>query len=256
MNDDELLSRYLDGELAAAAARELEQRLASDDALQDRLDALRSADAATRRLYAAVDAAPMPASVLQMLAAATPTPATAARSNVVALPVRGLQQFWQMPVAIAASVALAVGFMVSRLAEQAAEQGTAFEMLTARSVDHDSALFDLLEGQASGQQARLGDAASGQALLTFSDQAGRYCRQLRLNSPTASAHAVACRTQNAWQIEAVAYAEAVPEGQFQAAAGATPPAIGATVDALIGTADPLDADQESLIISNGWENQE
>ena len=247
MNDDELLSSYLDGELAAAAARELERRLANDGALQARLDALRVADVATRKLFKAVDAAPMPASVLQLLETATP-----ARGKVVAFPARGLRQFWQMPVAIAASLALAVGFMVSRLAEQTGPQGTAIETLSARSVVAGSALFDLLEGQPSGQWTRLGDAVSGQAVLSFADQSGRYCRQLRLDAPAASAHAVACRTQDAWQVEVVAFAGAVPAGQFQAAAEATPASISAAVDGLIGAADPLGPDEENLIISKGW----
>lgn len=254
--DDELLSSYLDGELAATAAQELEQRLATDAALKARLDALRGADVATRKLYSAVDAAPMPATVLQLLAAAAPAAATEERSNVVAFPARGLRQFWQMPVAIAASVALAVGFMVSRIADQAGQQDLAFETLNARSIEAGSGLFELLESQASGQVARLGDGVSGQALLTFSDQAGRYCRQLRLDGAAASAHAVACRTAAAWQVEVVAFAEAVPEGQFQAAASATPASISAAVDGLIGAADPLDVDEENRLISKGWRNSE
>ena len=165
----------------------------TDSALKARLDALRGADAATRRLFAAVDAAPMPDSVLQLLAKAKNAETAPQRSNVLAFPARGLRQFWQTPVAIAASVALAVGFMASQLVQQAAGPDTGLGTLGARSIDAGSGLYALLEDQASGQVARLGDAVSGQAVLTFTDQAGRYCRQLRLDAAAASAHAVACR---------------------------------------------------------------
>lgn len=252
MNDDELLGSYLDGELAAGDAHALEQRLATDSALKARLDALRGADAATRRLFAAVDAAPMPDSVLQLLAKAKNAETAPQRSNVLAFPARGLRQFWQTPVAIAASVALAVGFMASQLVQQAAGPDTGLGTLGARSIDAGSGLYALLEDQASGQVARLGDAVSGQAVLTFTDQAGRYCRQLRLDAAAASAHAVACRAADAWQIEALAYTEAVQEGQFQTAAGATPAGISAAVDGLIGDQDPLDLEEENQVISRGW----
>lgn len=134
-------------------------------------------------------------------------------------PARGLRQFWQTPVAIAASVALAVGFMASQLVQQAAGPDIGLGTLSARSIDAGSGLYALLEDQASGQVARLGDAVSGQAVLTFTDHAGRYCRKLRLDAAAASVHAVACRAADAWQIEAE---------------------------------DPLDPEEENQVISMGW----
>jgi hypothetical protein len=224
--------------------------------LQGRLAALRGADVVTRKLFAAVDAAPMPESVLQLLAKAKPAETAQQRSNVLAFPARGLRQFWQMPVAIAASVALAVGFIASQLVQQLPQVSTPFETLDARSVAPGSDLFELLEGRASGQAARLGDAVSGEALLTFTDRTGRFCRQLRLDSAAVSAHAVACREAGAWQMQAVAFADAVPEGQFQAATAGTPASISAVVDGLIGPADPLDPEEENIAISNSWERSQ
>jgi negative regulator of sigma E activity len=258
-HDDELLSSYLDSELAAAEARELERRLAKDRTLQARLEALRGADAATRKLYAAVDAAPMPASVSRLLAAAEPAAkpvAKSKRSNVLAFPARGLRQFWQMPVAIAASVALVVGFMVSKMAEQVPDAASSTATLTARTITPDSDLFGLLEGQASGQAASLGGGISGQALLSFTDHSGRYCRQLRLDGAAASTHAVACREASGWTLEALAYGDAMTDGQYQQASSATPVSIGSAIDGLIGARDPLDPEEENIAISKGWEKSQ
>jgi hypothetical protein len=254
-HDDELLSSYLDGELAAAEARELERRLAKDRTLQARLEALRGADAATRKLYAAVDASPMPASVSRLLAAAEPA-AKSKGGNVLAFPARGLRQFWQMPVAIAASVALVVGLMVSKMAEQVPDAASSTATLTARTITPDSDLFGLLEGQASGQAANLGGGISGQALLSFTDHSGRYCRQLRLDGAAASTHAVACREASGWTLEALAYGNAMTDGQYQQASSATPASIGSAIDGLIGARDPLDPEEENIAISKGWEKSQ
>jgi hypothetical protein len=254
-HDDELLSSYLDGELDAAKLRELEQRLATDEALQARLEALRGADRATRKWYAAVDARPMPASVLQLLAGAEPA-ARPESSKVLAFPARGLRRFWQMPVAIAASVALVAGFLVSKIAEQEPDTGSSTAMLTVRTIAPDSGLFELLEGQASGRVADLDGGVSGRALLTFTDGSGRYCRQLRLDTAAGSTHALACRETGGWAMQALAYGDAQGEGQYQQAASATPASIESAIDALIGDTDPLDAEKENQAISNSWKKMD
>jgi anti-sigma factor RsiW len=165
-HDDELLSSYLDGELDAAKLRELEQRLATDEALQARLEALRGADRATRKWYAAVDARPMPASVLQLLAGAEPA-ARPESSKVLAFPARGLRRFWQMPVAIAASVALVAGFLVSKIAEQEPDTGSSTAMLTVRTIAPDSGLLaaEVTGGSRlwAGGGRRMDQAAGGAA---------------------------------------------------------------------------------------------
>lgn len=249
--DDILLSAYVDGEIDDAEAREIERRLAADGDLRKRLDAMRAADAATRKLFAAVDAAPMPDAVLRLLESKPAMP-----DNVVAFPQRGLSRFMQMPVAIAASVALVVGFMVSDLARQAPGPATSIELLSARSIDTESGLHRLLEQSSSGQEMDLGSGETGRALLTFEDRTGEYCRQVQVNTDASAAHAVACRRDDVWQVEALAFVDTAPDGQFQPAAGATPFTITATVDALIGTADPFEEEQENQTISNSWKKPE
>lgn len=250
-SDDVLLSSFIDGELAEHEMRELERRLGHDSILKTRLDAMRAADAATRKLFAEIDRKPMPADVLQML-----NRKTSEKSNVLAFPWRGISQFLQVPVAIAASIALVVGIMVSELAQRSQVPTSSIESLSARFVDPESGLYRLLEKSSSGEELHLGNERRGRAVLTFADKEGRYCRQLRVDTSASSAHAVACRQENGWELVALAYADAAPEGQFQPAAAETPFTITAAIDALIGTAGPVEEETENRLISNGWKTFE
>ena len=74
------LSAYLDGELDAAAAEEVELRLASDPAAQAELDALMEADAFAQESYAAELDAPVPFALAQQIKAA-PMPAAPAQQR-------------------------------------------------------------------------------------------------------------------------------------------------------------------------------
>ena len=43
-----------------------------------------------------------------------------------------------------------------------------------------------------------------------------------------------------------------PDGSYQQASGDTPKAIDSAIDALIGPLPPLDREEETSLISNGW----
>ncbi len=253
--NDEKLGAYMDGELSPGEAAELEQHLASDKALRARLDALRAADGATRKLYASLDAEPVPQAVLQMLQGDAAKP-----DNVVPFLKLGAGRVFRAPVAIAASVALVVGLLVINLSRDASgplNSGiTSLEAVSATTIDVDTALHRMLENAASGDAIDLGSGETGEAILSFADVAGRFCRQLVISGTDRDAHAVACRNGTAWHVEALAYTASLPEGQFRTASEPTPVDITTAVDALIGTADPLDREQETRVISNGWSTDE
>ena len=70
-------------------------------------------------------------------------------------------------------------------------------------------------------------------------------------------HAVACRRDGRWQVEAMAYGPAPSAtGPFLPAGAETPAAVTSAVDALIGPRDPLDAETEKRLISNAWDSPE
>lgn len=245
--DDSLLSAYLDGELAAEQADQLTERLAREPQLMQRLEAMRSADDATRAVFATIDDQPMPANVLEMLGAAKKKPG----ATIIPFPQRVLQNFAQMPVAIAASVALIAGFLVNDQMRQAPVADV--DIYQAGIVDADSELHRLLETGISAAPQRFANGASGELILTFEDKSGAYCRQLAIGSGDRGMQGVACRRGNNWQLEALSFSS--PEsgsGPYQQASGDTPAAVNSAIDSLIGARDPLDADEETRLISNSW----
>jgi len=246
-DDDTLLSAYIDGELPPAEADRVTERLAREPLLMRRLEALRAGDAAVRDAFERVDDEPMPAAVLEMLGAAPAKPA----DNVVAFPARGAQRFFQVPVALAASVALVAGFLISNVLQEQPAMGIDLEQ--GGAVAAASPLHALLEDGVSGEARVLASGATGEVVLTFEDRDGDWCRQVAVASGPEALHGVACRRDGAWQVEALGYAPAGHAGGVYLPAGSdTPEAVDAAVDGLIGPADPLDISEENRLISEGW----
>ena len=248
--DDIALSAYIDGELPEADVHELKARLLREPELARRLEVLRGSDSEAQRLYAAIDERPMPQAVLDLL---QQKPAAAGDDNVIAFPTRGVRQFLQMPVAIAASVALLAGFLVADLFRESDIASPETGGLYAGQIDAQSNLHRLLEEGTSTDPQMLAEGISAELLLTFQDRNGDFCRQLRVDGGAAPLQGLACRRGDSWQVEAVSIAaEPSPDGSYQLASGATPIAIDAAIDALIGSRPPLDSDEEKAVISNAW----
>ena len=248
--DDIALCAYIDGELPDDEARTLKARLLKEPDLARRLETLRGADNGVLQLYAAIDKRPMPKAVLDMLGQSGPE---TQGSNVIAFPKRGVQQFFQLPVAIAASVALLAGFLVANLFEESNPGGFDQNGLYAGAVATGSELHLLLEEGISTDVQTLANGQRAELLLTFQDRDGDYCRQLRIDGVGAPVQGVACRRGSAWQVEAASIAgKRAPDGSYQQASGDTPDAIDSAIDGLIGSAPPLDTEDEKALISNTW----
>lgn len=247
-DDDTLLSAYLDGELPDEEANRVTERLAREPALMHRLEAMQSADAATRQAFATIDDRPMPAAVLAMLGADASKPA----GRVVPFPQRIARNFVQLPVALAASVALVAGFLVSNVLRQTPVESLGIG--PAGVVAANSELHELLETGISAEPRQFADGAAGELVLTFEDETGDYCRQLVVST---GMQGVACRRGDSWRMEAMSFG--VPEsagGPYGQASGTTPAAVNAAIDGLIGSRDPLGADEEKALISNTWRKSE
>lgn len=251
-SDDELLSAYLDNELPDDVADEVTERLAAEPAFMQRLEAMQANDAATRDAFKAVDEQPMPQAVLDMIDAAAET---SKPNNVVQFPQRGVRSFLQMPVAIAASVALVAGYLATNFLQQADIAAPAGSLYVG-TVEQGSEVFDLLESGTSAAPQQFADGSSGYLALTFEDVDGDYCRQLRVESDSSATHGVACRREGQWQMQVLSQGPGTAEGPFQQASGTTPAAINSTIDALIGSSDPLDSEKEKQVISNTWKKIE
>lgn len=249
LTDDQLLSAYIDNELAPEQADAITERLATEPQLMQRLEAMRGNDDAVREAFRQVDETPMPASVI---AAVERSRQESSTDNVIQMPFRGVRRFFEMPVAIAASVALVAGFIGASLFRPVGPSPDAGYVLAAGDVPADSALFELLESTPGGVNIDLaGDSAK--VLLTFEDVNGDWCRQLRVAGADRSVHGIACRRASSWQLETVSLGDAgTPDGQFATAGAETPDAIESAVDALIGDGIPLESEEENALISGAW----
>jgi anti-sigma factor RsiW len=186
--DDTLLMSYVDGELDAETASEVESALSEDRARQARVRALREDSALVRAAFNHVlfDA---PADVIRLGAR-----------------VRKPSHRGWMPLAMAASVAmlalgLGVGMGVSGLNDRTAEQ-----LLDVRA----SAFQHALEHNSSGAAMEWGakdDAHRGRvmAVSSYRNASGRYCREFeeRRAGPDGPAveAGVACREDDGtWRV--------------------------------------------------------
>ena len=106
--DEELLSRYLDGELPAADARHLQNRLNAEPQLQLSLQAMREVNDSLKSTFNTPAARTVPARVIRMLTRSTAANKVST-SNVVAFSGRQRKAGWSF--AIAASIMAASGLL-------------------------------------------------------------------------------------------------------------------------------------------------
>lgn len=240
--DDETLMAFADGELDAARSLALEEALADDDALAERLAVfLDSRQLVGDALKPLIDE-PVPeallASVRRMAEEAQQTVATP-QDNVVSFRSKPQQQVqpttrrWLMPVAasLVAVVTGVVGFTAGRMGPS--ETGTGAEIAA------------VLDREASGRDVPLG--ASGAILhvvATFRDERGELCREYELKQQASSTLTVACRNDGGW---ATRLALTTPQ-----AAGYVPASSQETVDAYLASIQagaPLSAEDERAALA-------
>ncbi len=229
--DDELLSRFIDGELDREESRALRERLIADRGLRARLDRMRSVN---DRLKAAFD----------VPGAERVPPAIEARVRGNRAANRN-RHTWAM--ALAASVVAAAGLL---LAPQWREQAQRPDGVPAA----DALLADVLESAASRGEGwdELEDGRRIRPVLSFSSLDGEWCREYLLAQGRESFRGVACRHAGEWRTEILAAAE-VPAtgGDYRPAGAAEPGAVASYVDAN-ASGIPLSLEQEAELIARRW----
>ncbi|RLQ20170.1 hypothetical protein DWB85_19080 [Seongchinamella sediminis] len=180
--DFQLLSQYLDGELDAIAARQLEQRLAAEPQLQATLDDMSGVEGRIKRAFAGTDRAPE--AIAAMLRPA---------SNVVGFPSRKRRPAWQY--AVAASLVAAVGALLAPQWQQ--------------NTPASPTLADLLESTPAMAEEwqTLADGSSARPVLSFQSIDGSWCREYLVNIAGEGQRGVACREAGQWTTRVVAAAE-------------------------------------------------
>lgn len=248
--EDELLSAYLDNELPAADADTVTLRIAKEPLLAERLSQLRQATDDARKQFRAIDDIPLPQAVVDLLQRDSRSAANeAAAGNVVQLAPRGIRTFLQVPVALAAGIALLAGFFVANQVQRTSD--TTPDSLFARDIAMDSSLHKLLETGSGADSTSLATDTSAQLRITFLDVSGDYCRQFAIAGPGTNAQALACRRGGQWRMEAVSLA-APAAAAYQSASADPSSAVEAAIDALIGPGEPVNESTEKRLISNGW----
>lgn len=266
---DEILTAYLDGELAVDDIADVARQIDSLPKLARRIKNLRRNDASIAQAYHAIDSKPMPAGILDML---DKFPQSQGKEPVegvaTVLPFKKkstiLSQapMWQM--AMAASVMLFVGLGAGRYLvppePASAEIIQAHENILAQQntgiIGPENSLFAVLESQPSAIPVTL--AASGDTVvlpsMTFKTGDNRYCRAYSVIGQESSSKNVACRLENAWVVKisvGSAGTSVSQDGLYQTASGEDNPAVTSVIRNLI-KGDALDADDEQKIMKQNW----
>lgn len=229
--DDETLMAFADGELDEARSLALEEALATDEALAERLavflDSRRLVGDALKPLIDEPVPEALLASVRKMA-----EDAHAPRDNVVSFrpkPQQAAQptvRRWLMPVAasLVAVVTGVIGFTLGRMGPSA--------------TDADAEIAAALDREVSGRDVTLPGAVL-HVVASFRDERGELCREYELKRQASSTLTVACRQNGAW---ATRLALTTPQAE-----GYVPASSQETIDAYltsIQASAPLSAEEE------------
>ncbi|WP_425965230.1 anti-sigma factor family protein [Rhizobium nepotum] len=240
--DDETLMAFADGELDEAQSLALEEALAGDEALAERLAVFMDSRQLVGDALKPLIDEPVPealrASVRQMVEEAQRQ--TISQDKVVSFRPKHRQPVvqptvrpWLMPVAasLVAVVTGVIGFSFGRMVPSAPNEGA--EIAAA------------LDREASGRDVTL--AASRGVLhvvASFRDERGELCREYELKQPESSTLNVACRQNGTWTTRL-----ALTTSQTD---GYVPASSQETIDAYLSSIEagaPLSPEEERAILA-------
>jgi hypothetical protein len=249
--DDETLMAYADNALDAAERAAVDARLATDQDLRARLDALRAQNAALQAAFGDVMQTPPPEALVDLIMTA---PSTAhARSAVgTVVPFERRRSIWSQPrhvLPLAASLLLAVGLGV--LAGRGGS-GTGDSQIALGPLSSGSTLARVLEADPTGV------ARDGLVVVaTFRDRSGRVCREFeRLGGADGSlplAAAVACRGGDGiWTTEGAARIAAKASTPGFTPSGTPERDALEGLLSMLGAGPALEPAAEAALRANGW----
>lgn len=233
--DDETLMAYADGELAGAERGAVEQALAGNVELRDRLAEQKRLRSTLTAHYGPVAAEEVPDRLLTLLGA------DREREGVTSLAAardRKRMPVWRTLGTIAAS--LAVGLLAGQFVPMGSGGPVAIDdgALVARGE-----LADALETQLASTQPR--DAAT-RIGVTFADRQGRFCRSFQAQAMAG----LACRDEDDWKVLMTAPSHTGAAPQYRQAGSSL--VLGAA-QAMMAEA-PLDAEAERAARAAEWKS--
>lgn len=233
--DHQLLSQFVDGELAPAAARELEQRLASEPLLSARLAQLQTLNKRHQSAFNEAQIGPVPGNITRLL---EPAPVRVAFSR------QPRATHWGY--ALAASLAIAVcGALLTQWDRSGDHAGAQIEQSLAEALE---------QLPSSGSDwAALADGRKVMPVLSFRSHSGDWCREYLVATTEAAWHGVACRAEQGWTNAVLAETKLViGPGEYRPAGADEPDSVAAFIDQQ--SADiPLSAAEEAALIARSWQ---
>ena len=230
MNDDEKFFAWLDGELGAAEAAEMQARVAADPELKRLAEQHRALGSQLRSAFDPIAEAAVPDRLQAALRPRAQVIDFASAKRVRSMPATGQ---W-----LAMAATLAIGMFVGT---QVPQSSSAPIEAQGGKLYATASLGKALDTQLASAPA--GDVRIG---LTYRDAGGDICRSFTADSGSG----VACRSGGRWQMKGLFSA---PEGQgtdYRMAAGMDPN-LAALVDSTM-SGEPLDANAEKAARDKGW----
>lgn len=248
--DYELLSQYLDGELASPEAQALRRRLLAEPELRGALDRMRHVDDKVKNTFDIPGVDEVPPAVAARLRSDDPvvpavvTPIRGATAALAASPAP-----WKM--ALAASLVAAAGLLLAPSWQQNAEQG---EM---GAFPDNGLLSAALENSPSSSKGwdTLEDGRQLRPVLSFASREGSWCREYLLAGTGSTYRGVACRTGGDWNTVVFAETEIIGSNNEYRPAGAGDSDLIATYINSHASDIPLGRSQERRLIANQWQQQ-
>lgn len=238
---DDTLSAFLDGELPEADMQTIRHQLVTDPALGERLADLAAVDRTLADHYGAIDQRPLPAAVSDLLQTGA-----ANQAKVVAFPTwRRARQGLQRRAGTAVAAALALGFGLAQLWHGAPWNGP----------DDWQPVAEALETTPSGETHTLVTGAELTPRLTFTNQAGAFCRQFHLQGPDKASENIACRSSGPaiWeQVATVAVPRIEAGNRYQTASGGS--VLDSTLDQMVA-GDLITPARERKLMEDGWQRR-
>jgi hypothetical protein len=237
--DYELLSQYLDGELPAAQAQQLRERLLAEPSLRAGFERIKTVNDHLTGAFGVSGVDAVPAHVVQML------------QHPKSHEDKGFYQRrvgWGL--AVAASVLAAAGLLLNP--GQNDQRGDEL----AQTGRHDALLSPVLEQSLSRGDGWifLVDGTSIRPLLSFPSVEGGWCREYLLTDAGSEWRGVACRSAGQWVTAVLAAVESsgTIDQYYRPAGATTPDQVTAFIDSKSANI-PLSQEQETELIARGWQ---
>lgn len=240
---NEQLSAYLDQELSGVELTAVEQALAAQPEVAKRLATLKLVNELAKGQARVIDAEPVPATVLQLLAGAhsTARPDKAPVLKLLAQRVQKLPLRASGSLALAASLVLAVGLSFILFTES--RQGISDQSTLA-------AYTDILDTVASGSTITT-DSFALTPRFTFVSRENTVCRLYQLETAASSTDNIACREGEDWTLHTTAVTSAQDVDAYLPASN-TGEALDTVLDNLMLDA-PLTLEQETALMNQNWQ---